>query len=118
MEDFDLNNEDGEVIKPKRPAPKTAWVKGQSGNPNGRPKGSKNKTTQQMRDYLHQILSGQLEGIEYDLENMSNFNRMLIFEKLLKYAMPTLSKNELGGEVNSNIKIEVSYEDKQTENED
>jgi hypothetical protein len=41
----------------KRPAPKTAYAPGVSGNPRGRPKGVKNKVTSEVRQIAQGLLS-------------------------------------------------------------
>jgi hypothetical protein len=45
------------------------YTKGQSGNPSGKPKGTKNKLTQ---DSVKQLLSNQAKDFESKLETVSN----------------------------------------------
>lgn len=118
MEDFEFNDE--EIITPKRQAPKTAWKKGQSGNPAGRPKGSKNKTTEQIRNLIQEVISGQLVNFDKDLDSMNDFNRWAIIDKLAKYFMPTLTKAEVNGDINtvSEIVIKREYKKPEVNNED
>ena len=43
---------------------------GESGNPNGRPKGSQNKETRTLREKIDYLLEDQFEMILKDLENL------------------------------------------------
>ena len=84
------------------------YVKGQTGNPNGRPIGSENRTTRETRKLLISLLSGQLEKIPQQLDELDTliskenngqrkFNlverKLNLVIKLLPYFVPTL-KNE------------------------
>jgi len=84
------------------------YVKGQTGNPNGRPIGSENRTTRETRKLLISLLSGQLEKIPEQLNELDTliveennpqrkFNlverKLNLVIKLLPYFVPTL-KNE------------------------
>lgn len=84
------------------------YVKGISGNPNGRPVGSKDRTTKETRKMLVSLLSGQLENIPTQLDKLDTlineennsqrkFNlverKLNLVIKLLPYIVPTL-KNE------------------------
>lgn len=88
------------------------WKKGTSGNPYGRPVGSRNKTSEQIRQYIKEIISGEMDNLNNDLTNMNDFQRWLIIDKLARYFMPTLSKAEIDQKNTTPIKIEVTYEDK------
>jgi hypothetical protein len=82
---------------------------GESGNPNGRPKGAKNRTTEEIRQHIQLVLDGQYEKLESDLDSMSPFQRTMMVEKLTKFFLPALAKNEndttLSGEVKYNVNI-------------
>ena len=49
--------------RPKRKAPKSAWKKGCSGNPGGRPKGSLNKSTIYARRLAQAYLNAAVEPV-------------------------------------------------------
>ena len=84
------------------------YAKGETGNPNGRPIGSENRTTRETRKLLIGLLSGQLEKIPQQLDELDTlineennsqrkFNlverKLNLVIKLLPYFVPTL-KNE------------------------
>lgn len=84
------------------------YAKGQTGNPNGRPVGSENRTTRETRKLLIRLMSGQLEKIPTQLDELDTlineednpqrkFNlverKLNLVIKLLPYFVPTL-KNE------------------------
>lgn len=85
------------------------WQKGVSGNAAGRPKGSKNKTTEEIRKFIQEIVSGELNNFEEDLNGMNPFQRWMILEKVCRYFMPQLTK--VDADVKGDVKIEVSFED-------
>lgn len=88
-----------------------AFKKGCSGNPIGRIKGSKNKTTTEMKEIIHNVIARRLDQLDTDLNKMSDTNRWNLLEKLCKYVLPTLSKSEVEANIDSISKITVVYED-------
>ena len=61
---------------------------GQSGNPNGRPKGSKNAVTRQLREKLKNLIDSELENLPDLLAEMEPQARLDLIVKLLPYALP------------------------------
>lgn len=90
---------------------KTTFKKGQSGNPNGRPKGTKNKTTEEIRSFIQLVVDKNLVNLEADLERMNPTNRWIILDKVMKYFMPTLTKNDNNNMNSGEVKIQVEYVD-------
>ena len=72
-----------------------AQKKGQTGNPNGRPKGSPNKATKDLRTWINGFVQSQTEQIQKDWKQLEPKDRIILFEKLLKYSLPTLQATSL-----------------------
>jgi hypothetical protein len=69
--------------------------KGQTNNPNGRPKGRPNKTTKDLRDWINKFIDRNTAQIEEDWKVLEPKDRLMIFEKLLKYTLPALQSTTL-----------------------
>ena len=67
-----------------------AQRKGQTGNPFGRPAGSPNKITADLRLKINAIVDKQIDSIEQDLQSLEPMQRLQIVEKLLSYCVPKL----------------------------
>ena len=63
----------------------TTFKKGEG----GRPKGCKNKVTTDVKEFLNDFINNNLETIQADFDNLESKDRLLFFEKLLKYIIPT-----------------------------
>ena len=62
--------------------------KGVSGNPGGRPKGTPNKVTTTMREWVTNLLNKNRARLEKDFKSLSPKDRVLIAERLLHYVLP------------------------------
>ncbi|MFV0377281.1 MAG: DUF5681 domain-containing protein [Mangrovibacterium sp.] len=73
-----------------------SFKKGESGNPNGRPKGAKDKATAGLREKIADILGEHFtsERIAADLEAMEPKDRLTFLTKLLEYTVPKLKQTE------------------------
>jgi hypothetical protein len=65
--------------------------KGRTNNPNGRPKGSLNKDTAQLRGFVTKFIKRNSKKLQEDFDKLEPKDRVAMFEKLLKYALPSLS---------------------------
>ena len=70
-------------------------TKGITNNPNGRPKGIPNKSTNDLRQWVGEFIEGQREQIINDWQALEPKDRVVMFEKLLKYTLPTLQSTTL-----------------------
>lgn len=61
----------------------------------GRPKGSPNRVTAELREWITLFIASNKELIQQDFETLDAKDRLLIFEKLLKYALPALQSTSL-----------------------
>ena len=76
------------------------WKKGESGNPAGRPKGSKNKITQEIREQFSNILENRMPLFDdWLMQTAQNdpAKAMEIVMKLSERFLPVLSRSEISG---------------------
>lgn len=79
--------------------------KGKTGNPNGRPKGSINKSTQKIRLAYAELLETNLEKIQKDLDSIDKPEvRLKLLIDMSKFVVPALSS----------VSIDASEEAKST----
>ena len=62
--------------------------KGKTGNPNGRPKGTPNKVTTDLRTWLSELWNDNRGQFEKDLKTLEPQQRLATLEKLLNYIIP------------------------------
>lgn len=61
---------------------------GQSGNPSGRKKGAKNKTTEQLRAAVQTLIESNWDTIQEDYDNLKPPERLNFLVSLLKFVLP------------------------------
>lgn len=64
--------------------------KGNTNNPAGRPKGTPNKVTKELRERISDFLSGNWEQVEKDFQSLESEKKIMIYEKLLQFTLPRL----------------------------
>lgn len=67
-----------------------AFTKGVSGNPDGRPKGSPNKTTGQLREAITNFLEQGFDQVVKDFKVLEPKDRIKVYTDLLQYGLPRL----------------------------
>ena len=88
-----------------------SFKKGVSGNPNGRPKGALNKSTEEMKKFISNVISENLDVMSEDFKRMSPATRWTLLEKFGKYVIPTLAQTTIEGEIKGDINIKITYDD-------
>lgn len=76
------------------------FKKGQSGNPKGRRKGSKNKTTEEIREAFQALIESSLPDIQKWLQQVAKDNpekALSIVERYSDFILPKLQRTELSG---------------------
>lgn len=68
------------------------YKKGQSGNPKGRPTGSKNKNTSDIRSWVKSLIDDNRETLEADLDRLEALDRWKLITQLLGFVVPKLEK--------------------------
>lgn len=76
-----------------------AFKKGESGNPEGRPKGTPNKTSTEIKQTLNDILCNEIEAIPERLNQLSDKDRLDIVIKLLPYILPKQKELEITNDI-------------------
>lgn len=66
------------------------FIKGQSGNPSGKPLGTKNKASAQLRQMIEGFLTDNFQTIQSDFNSLSAKDRAKIYCDLLQYGLPKL----------------------------
>lgn len=64
--------------------------KGQTGNPNGRPKGVPNKITGTVKEWIASIIDGNRRQFEKDLSELEAGERVRVISNLLPFVVPKL----------------------------
>ena len=81
-----------------------SYIKGKSGNPAGRPPGTPNKTTTDLRAWINNLIEKNLPKIEKDLEALESKDLLIILERLMQYTLPKLQG------VSMEMQIQCEYE--------
>jgi hypothetical protein len=77
----------------------------------GRRKGTKNKTTDEIRKMYQMVLSKKVDQLEDHLDTMSPFQQWMVLDKLSNKVLPNLNDNKETVEHSGEIKINVSFTD-------
>lgn len=79
-----------------------AQQKGKTGNPYGRPKGSPNKVTTDLREWINDILHKNRKQILKDLKDADVKTRLFFYEKLLQYVLP--KQQAITGDIKADLR--------------
>jgi hypothetical protein len=81
------------------------FEKGVSGNTLGRPMGARGKNN--LREFITDFLEENTDRIKKDFELLEPKDRIVLFEKLLKYSLPTLQATSLSTNLDKLSDIEL-----------
>jgi len=76
--------------------------KGQTNNLKGRPKGTLNKTTLPMREFLNTFLDQNRGTLQRDWNTLDPVQRITLFEKLLRFVLPPIQSVSVEGKIDFN----------------
>ena len=88
-----------------------AQKKGKTGNPNGRPKGTPNKVSLSMKEFINGLLNNKIEQLTKDFDNLDEKDRWIIAERLLQYTTPKMSSLD----PETQVRLQVQFEYQQLE---
>ena len=86
---------------------------GESGNPNGRPKGSKNKNTKLIREAYQKLTEDNLENMSIWISQVAGDDpakAMDIMIRLSEYILPKLARTELTGNDGDDLFKNIKFE--------
>jgi hypothetical protein len=81
-----------------------------SNNPNGRPKGSRNRVSQDYRAAVDKLFNDNWPTLKEDIKKLSPKDRVAFFEKMFSYVMPKTTN--IQGKIN-NINNNVPLTDEE-----
>jgi hypothetical protein len=69
--------------------------KGVSGNSEGRPSGTANKTTKELREILQKIIENNIKTVEKDLRLIEPEKRVKLLLQMAEFILPKLQRTEV-----------------------
>ena len=84
-----------------------SWKAGQSGNPNGRPRGARNKFSKVLKKHIQNILGKHMKNLDSDLTAMSPKDRVAAQTAFIKYFLK--SSKEIRTRTDNNVNVQVNY---------
>lgn len=85
---------------------KNGFIKGQSGNPKGRAKGSKNKTTTELRAFYKDFLDQNKDNLQLWLDKTAEKDPSRALDIILKFSAFIIPKH-IEQDLNSNQPIQI-----------
>ena len=89
-----------------------SFKKGQSGNPNGRPKGAVNKTTKEIKEAYHNLLEMNLPNLNKWLQEVASEDpekALSLVLRLSEYILPKLARQEMTGKDGEDLFKDIQF---------
>jgi hypothetical protein len=86
-----------------------AFQKGISGNPQGRPKGTANKVSMQLREMITDFLENNFEQIQKDFKKLQPREKAKVYCDLLQYGLPKLQAIQIETEFDKLTDADLDY---------
>lgn len=77
--------------------------KGKTGNPKGKPAGTKNKTTVKMKEIITGFMEDQVKDVKKSFKNLDDKDKVSAFIGLLKYVIPPARDTEADKNANEAV---------------
>ena len=88
------------------------FKKGESGNPNGRPKGSENKTTTKFKELGAAMMNQDIDRLRHEMSVLEGKDYVDAYCKLIEYFAPKLSRQEVKADVtNKHEPVQMTAEE-------
>lgn len=87
------------------------FKKGKSGNEEGRPKGKKNRKTEQWEVFSEYMLNGGLEKFQKELDKLEGKEFVTAVKDLMEYFKPKLSRVDTTIKDDSRVVVEINLQD-------
>ena len=81
------------------------YQKGQSGNPNGRPKGSTNEKTAYIRDWVISVIGSNGQRLAQNFQRLSRKEQWRVITQLLPYVLPRQHEAIVDTSIDANMQV-------------
>lgn len=81
------------------------YKKGQSGNPNGRPKGSTNEKTAYIRDWVISVIGSNGQRLAQNFSHLSRKEQWRVITQLLPYVLPRQHEAIVDASIDANMQV-------------
>ena len=81
------------------------YKKGQSGNPNGRPKGSTNEKTTYIRDWVISVIGSNGQRMSQNFAHLSRKEQWRVITQLLPYVLPRQHEAIVDASIDANMQV-------------